>query len=32
VTKIASLGVALIDIAISLDFKDKGSLQKLAEW
>jgi len=32
VTKIASLGVVLIGIAISLGFKDKGSLQRLAEW
>ena len=32
VTKIASLGVVLIDIAFSLGFRDKGSLQRLAEW
>ena len=32
VTKIASLGVVLIGIAISLFFRDKGSLQRLAEW
>ena len=32
VTKITFPGVVLIDIAISLDFKDKGSLQRLAEW
>jgi len=32
VTKIASLGVVLIGIAISLGFRDKGSLQRLAEW
>ncbi|MHC1566181.1 MAG: IS5/IS1182 family transposase, partial [Candidatus Syntropharchaeia archaeon] len=30
--KIASLGVVLIGIAISLGFRDKGSLQRLAEW
>jgi len=32
VTKIAYLGVVLIGIAISLGFRDKGSLQRLAEW
>ena len=32
VTKIASLGVVLVGIAISLGFRDKGSLQRLAEW
>jgi len=32
VTKIASLGVVLIGITISLVFRDKGSLQRLAEW
>ena len=32
VIKIASLGVVLIGIAISLGFRDKGSLQRLAEW
>ena len=32
VTKIASLGAVLIGIAISLGFRDKGSLQRLAEW
>jgi len=32
VTNITSLGVVLIGIAISLDFRDKGSLQRLAEW
>ena len=32
VTKIASLGVVLIGIAISLGFRDKGSLQRLAGW
>ena len=32
VTKIASPGVVLIGIAISLGFRDKGSLQRLAEW
>ena len=32
VTKIASLGVVLIGIAFSLVFRDKGSLQRLAEW
>ncbi|MHC1582589.1 MAG: IS5-like element ISArch21 family transposase, partial [Candidatus Syntropharchaeia archaeon] len=32
VKKIASLGVVLISIAISLGFRDKGSLQRLAEW
>jgi len=32
VTKIASLGGVLIGIAISLGFRDKGSLQRLAEW
>ncbi len=32
VTKITSLGVVLIGIAISLVFRDKGSLQRLAEW
>ena len=32
VTKITSPGVVLIDIAISLGFRDKGSLQRLAEW
>jgi len=32
VTKIASIGVVLIGIAISLGFRDKGSLQRLAEW
>jgi len=32
VTKIASLGVVLIGIAISFGFRDKGSLQRLAEW
>jgi len=31
VTKIASLGVVLVGIAISLGFRDKGSLQWLAE-
>ena len=32
VTKIASLGVVLIGIAISLGFRAKVSLQRLAEW
>jgi len=32
VTKITSPGVVLIGIAISLGFRDKGSLQRLAEW
>jgi len=32
VTKIASLGVVLAAISISLGFGDKESLQKLAEW
>jgi len=32
VTKITSLGVVLVGIAISLGFEDKGSLQRLAEW
>ena len=32
VTKITSLGVVLIGIAISLGFRDKGSLQRLVEW
>ena len=32
VIKIASLGVVLIGIAISLGFRDKGSLQRLAGW
>ena len=32
VTKITSLGVVLIGIAIFLGFRDKGSLQRLAEW
>ncbi|MCW7070443.1 MAG: hypothetical protein OCU17_07625, partial [Methanophagales archaeon] len=32
VTKIASIGVVLIGIAISLGFRDKGSLQRLVEW
>ncbi len=32
VTKITSLGVVLIGIAISLGFRDKRSLQRLAEW
>jgi len=32
VIKIAYLGVVLIGIAISLGFRDKGSLQRLAEW
>jgi len=32
VTKITFPGVVLIDIAISLGFRDKGSLQRLAEW
>ncbi len=32
VTKITSPGVVLIDIAISLGFIDKRSLQRLAEW
>ena len=32
VTKITSLGVVLIGIAISLVFRDKGSLQRLVEW
>jgi len=32
VIKITSLGVVLIGIAISLGFRDKGSLQRLAEW
>ena len=32
VTKITSPGVVLIDIAISLGFRDKVSLQRLAEW
>jgi len=32
VTKIASLGVVLAAISISLGFVDKESLQKLAEW
>ncbi|KAF5431441.1 hypothetical protein C5S35_18135 [Candidatus Methanophagaceae archaeon] len=32
VTKIASLGVVLAAISISLGFGDKERLQKLAEW
>jgi len=32
VTKIASLSVVLVGIAISFGFRDKGSLQRLAEW
>jgi len=32
VTKITSPGVVLIGIAISLGFRDKRSLQRLAEW
>jgi len=32
VTKIASPGVVLIGNAISFGFRDKGSLQRLAEW
>jgi len=32
VIEITSLGVVLIGIAISLGFRDKGSLQRLAEW
>jgi len=32
VTDITSPGVVLIGIAISLGFRDKGSLQRLAEW
>ena len=32
VIKIAYLGVVLIGIAFSLGFRDKGSLQRLAEW
>jgi len=32
VTKITSLCVVLIGIAISLGFRDKGSLQRLAGW
>lgn len=32
VTKITSFGVVLIGIVISLGFRDKESLQKLAEW
>jgi len=32
VTKISSPGVVLVGIAISLGFRDKGSLQRLAEW
>ena len=32
VTNITSLGVVLIGIAISFGFRDKGSLQRLAEW
>ena len=32
VTDITSPGVVLIGIAISLVFRDKGSLQRLAEW
>jgi len=32
VTEITSPGVVLIGIAISLGFRDKGSLQRLAEW
>ena len=32
VTKITSFGVVLIGIAISLGFRDKGSLQRFAEW
>jgi len=32
VTKITFPGVVLIGIAISLGFRDKGSLQRLAEW
>ena len=31
-TKIAFIGVVLIGIAISLGFRDKGSLQRLVEW
>jgi len=32
VTKITSLGVVLVDIAISPGFGNKESLQRLAEW
>ena len=32
VIKISSPGVVLVGIAISLGFRDKGSLQRLAEW
>jgi len=32
VTKITFPGVVLIGIAISLGFRDEGSLQRLAEW
>ena len=32
VIKITSPGVVLVGIAISLGFRDKGSLQRLAEW
>ena len=32
VIKITSIGVVLIGIAISLGFRDKVSLQRLAEW
>ena len=32
VTEISSPGIVLIGIAISLGFRDKGSLQRLVEW
>ena len=32
VTKITSIGVVLIGIAFSLGFRDKRSLQRLADW
>jgi len=32
VIKITSIGVVLIGITISLGFRDKGSLQRLAGW
>ena len=32
VIKISSPGAVLIGIAISFSFRDKGSLQRLAEW
>jgi len=32
VTRITSPGVVLVGIAISFGFRDKGSLQRLAEW